>query len=379
MKRKSWTTRGIVIGALALVAIAALAAKGRGWQRGIARGPVEPSERPVVEVVFVLDTTGSMTGMIEGAKAKIWQISSHIISGQPTPEVRIGLVAYRDKHDAYVTQVLPLTSDLDVVYNRLMSFRAEGGGDTPEHVNRALDEAIHAMRWSDGAMKMVFLVGDAPPHDDYSDVPDSRSLARQAADRQIVIHTVRCGQMAETADAWRAIATTANGRFTTIQQDGGVLAIATPMDDRLAELNRRLTENNILYGDDGVRSGYSSKVGAGIAAPSSTAADRARFFAVKPGKKMADEDILDDLADGRMDPADLEEGKLPEAMRPMSPGERKEHAFKLKRERESIVNEINALAGERDKYLRGRRPKGSLDSVVEDAITEQGGKHGIAY
>src|SRR5688572_12554359 len=136
MKRNVWKTRGIVVLSAALVAAAVLAAKtpGRNTEAGGGGTVATPAQRPVVELVFVLDTTGSMTGLIEGAKAKIWSIANHAVSGQPTPEVRIGLVAYRDKNDAYETRWFDLTTDLDAVYENLMSFRAEGGGDTPEHV-----------------------------------------------------------------------------------------------------------------------------------------------------------------------------------------------------------------------------------------------------
>ena len=104
--------------------------------------------RPRVELVFALDTTGSMTSLIEGAKRKIWSLASFIAQGQPTPDLRVGLIAYRDVGDAYVTKVFDLDDDLDRVYRRLRSFHADGGGDGPEHVARALHESVHKMSWS---------------------------------------------------------------------------------------------------------------------------------------------------------------------------------------------------------------------------------------
>ena len=96
-------------------------------------------------MVFVLDTTGSMSGLIQGAKDKIWSIANHIVSGKPTPDVKIGLVAYRDRGDAYVTKKHGLTGDLDAVFENLNAFRADGGGDTPEHVAKGLSDAIYGM------------------------------------------------------------------------------------------------------------------------------------------------------------------------------------------------------------------------------------------
>ena len=113
----------------------------------LAQAPVAVA-RPRVELVFALDTTGSMTGLIEGAKQKIWSLASFVAQGQPTPDLRVGLIAYRDIGDAYVTKVFDLDSDLDRVYRRLRGFHADGGGDGPEHVARALDESVHKMSWS---------------------------------------------------------------------------------------------------------------------------------------------------------------------------------------------------------------------------------------
>src|SRR5947209_11849351 len=83
-------------------------------------------KKPRVEVVFCLDTTGSMGGLIEAAKQKIWAISNQVASGKPTPELKIGLVAYRDRGDAYVTQVFDLSDDLDAIHGHLKGFQAQG-------------------------------------------------------------------------------------------------------------------------------------------------------------------------------------------------------------------------------------------------------------
>src|SRR6516165_2556723 len=144
--------------------------------------PAKKPARPDVEVVFCLDTTGSMGGLIDAAKKKIWSISNQIAAGKPTPDLKVGLVAYRDRGDAYVTKVIDLTDDLDAIHGHLMGFKAEGGGDFPESVNQALNEAVTKITWSKDkkTLKIIFLVGDAPPHMDYKDdvkYPESCQLA----------------------------------------------------------------------------------------------------------------------------------------------------------------------------------------------------------
>src|ERR1044071_3843897 len=121
--------------------------------------------KPRIEVCFVLDTTGSMGGLLEGAKQKIWSIANEMISAQPTPELKLGLIGYRDRGDDYVVKSFSLTDDIDAIYGHLRDFQAGGGGDTPESVNEALAEAINKMPWSsdNNELKLILLVGDAPP------------------------------------------------------------------------------------------------------------------------------------------------------------------------------------------------------------------------
>mgnify|MGYP002700656316 CR=1 FL=1 len=106
------------------------------------------ADKNIIDVVFVLDTTGSMGGLIQAAKEKIWSIASTMASAQNAPVVRIGLVAYRDRGDAYVTKVVDLSDDLDSVYASLMDFQAGGGGDTPESVNKGLHDAVYRVSWN---------------------------------------------------------------------------------------------------------------------------------------------------------------------------------------------------------------------------------------
>ncbi|HEX3161266.1 MAG TPA: VWA domain-containing protein, partial [Pseudolabrys sp.] len=96
----------------------------RGW----ANESVPPVARikPVVEVAFVLDTTGSMGALIEGAKRKIWSIATAIVDANPDAEVRMGLVAYRDIGDDYVTKTFPLTKDIQDIYANLLELKARG-------------------------------------------------------------------------------------------------------------------------------------------------------------------------------------------------------------------------------------------------------------
>jgi Mg-chelatase subunit ChlD len=141
---------------------------------------VQPAARSRIEAVFVLDTTGSMGGLIDGAKQKIWTLASEMANAQNSPEIRMGLVAYRDRGDAYVTRRFDLSPDLDALYAELQDLVADGGGDGPESVNQALHEAVTQMSWTTdpNGYRVVFLVGDAPPHMDFEqDIPFPQSVS----------------------------------------------------------------------------------------------------------------------------------------------------------------------------------------------------------
>jgi Mg-chelatase subunit ChlD len=226
---------------------------------GPAAAPAAPEaakKRPKVEVVFCLDTTGSMGGLIEGAKQKIWSISNQIANGKPTPDLRVGLVAYRDRGDAYITQVFDLTDDLDAVHGNLKKFQAAGGGDAPESVNQALDDAVHKVKWSSDkdTLRIIFLVGDAPPHMDYPDDVKYPETCKKAVTQGIIINTVQCGGDPECTKIWKDICVKAEGSYVQIPQDGGVAAApATPFDKDLAAINTELARSTLAFGGKVVR------------------------------------------------------------------------------------------------------------------------------
>ena len=351
-------------------------------------------EKPKIEVCFVLDTTGSMGGLIAGAKEKIWSMANEMISPQPTPEIRIGLIGYRDKTDAYVTKVYPLSNDIDDIYGKLMAFQAQGGGDTPESVNQALNEAITRMEWSKSrdVLKVIFLVGDAPPHMDYlQDVkyPDSCKLA---VTKDIIINTIQCGNMASTTAIWKEIALKAEGKFAQILQSGGVVAIATPFDKEIAKFNTKLGRTVCVYGSVEMQKKAASKNALALAAPESAAADRALYLskaskdALSASVISGGGDLTDLLANGKLKLDDIEEKKLPENIRKMDKKEREAYLSKQVAERKKFQNELNKLLKKRSQFIvmkkaeLKKKGKGDgFDARVEGFIREQAAKKGFRY
>jgi Mg-chelatase subunit ChlD len=351
------------------------------------------SMRPVVEVMFVLDTTGSMSGLIAAAKEKIWSIANTLASADPAPVIRMGLVGYRDRGDVYVTAFADLSEDLDAVYARLMQFVADGGGDTPESVNQALFEAVNQTRWSTdpAAYRVVFLVGDAPPQMNYSnDVPYGQSCS-QAIAKGIIINTIQCGDLPETTPSFQAIARLAEGQYFRVAQSGNAVLYDTPFDRKIADLSRALDETRIYYGEAGqiekmeARKKTASDIYA-AAAPSAVA-KRTIFNSKKAGAEnfLGSSELVDDVASGRVELEKIEEKHLPAELKALNQGQRKDLVTDRIKQRQALQAEIDSLAKQRQAFIEEKVQKEagkgdtSLDAKIYQCIQSQAAKKDIRY
>jgi Mg-chelatase subunit ChlD len=353
----------------------------------VAAREVPNETKPRIEVCFVLDTTGSMGGLIEGAKQKIWSIANEMISTKPTPELKLGLIGYRDRGDEYVVKSFQLTDDIDSIYAHLRDFKAEGGGDEPESVNEALAEAIEKMPWSQDrkVLKIIFLVGDAPPHMDYADGPKYPELCRLAAKKDLIINTVQCGSIAATTPIWKEIAKSSEGSYAAIAQSGGVAVIATPMDDELAKLNKRIGETLIPYGDADLRREVAAKQAFAESAPASAAADRLSYNAKTKKGVQGRGELLDALASNEVKLESIDKKVLPAEFQKLTKEEIEERIAKTRGERDSLQKEVQELAKKRDAYIQAENKRlakagkgDGFDEKVAETIHQQAERKGIS-
>jgi Mg-chelatase subunit ChlD len=328
---------------------------------------------PSVEVVFVLDTTGSMTGLLNGAKQKIWSMANTLLQLQPKPSIKIGLVGYRDKGDEYITKVHGLSGNMDKVYENLMAFQAGGGGDTPEHVNKALDDALHQVQWTSGrnSLKFIFLVGDAPPHTDYQDGYSYKKVCSEARQRDIIIDTIRCGNAGDTEQYWREIASLGGGQYASIDQTGGMVAVTTPMDTELSALNTEMGKTLVPYGSKSERASAVTYQRKSEAMAPSLSAERAKFVA--GSGKVADKDLVDAINNKEVNIAEMKPADLPEEMQGMDKAKREEYVREQGKKRDDLKKKIADVSKKRDKYIQEKvgAQKGSFDNQVLSFIREQ--------
>ncbi|VAV91481.1 FIG01005481: hypothetical protein [hydrothermal vent metagenome] len=338
-----------------------------------------------VEVAFVLDTTGSMSGLIEGAKQKIWSIANEIIdvNDQGQTKIRFALIGYRDRQDDYVTKSFDMTDDLHGIYGNLLKLQAQGGGDRPESVNQALSEAVNDLSWSrnNDTLRLVFLVGDAPPHMDYNQEAQYPATIRRATRKNIIINTVQAGADHETRRIWKEMAKLGQGDYAAIAQNGGMQIIHTPYDQDIEVLQRRINKTSLGYGSISLQSAFRKKRQQALAAPAPVASDMAEFR-LKSGKRnqviTGVSELVEDYEDGKVDLNTMDEAALPKTLQGLSKEERETKLKSLVTERSNLNKKLEKLVKQRETYMDAERKKLELankddgfDSQVRKSIARQ--------
>ena len=217
---------------------------------------VDEYARPEVlalDVLFLLDATGSMSDEIHQIKATLLSIADQVKSLQNSADLRFGMVAYRDREDDYVTRVYDFDDDISRFSQAVADVEADGGGDTPESLNEALHVALNRPDWrGDDAIKLVFLVADAPPHLDYAQDYDYAEEMVRAREQGIKIFSVASSGLDQQGEyIFRQLAQQTMGKFIFILYGDGMGGLDTPHDvdqftvNRLDQLIVRLIQEEL--------------------------------------------------------------------------------------------------------------------------------------
>lgn len=315
---------------------------------------------PKMQVVFVLDCTGSMGGLIQAAKDKIWSIASGMAQTEPTPDLSFGFVFYRDRGDAFITQKVPLVQDLDLAYNQLMPMKAAGGGDGPESVNQALWEAVSDFQWSTDTqvLKIIFLVGDAPPHLDYPNDVHYRVSCKTARKKDILINTIQCGNLHETTPIWKEIAQLGGGEYLQLSQTGSEIVVRTPYDDSIAWYMKEIDRTRIYYGSSSVRMASEEKMKAAgeinKSANNDVLAKRAEYAYANKKAYIGKNELVSDYIEKRVKLDTLSADMLPANMKGMTLVEREAYVKEMVAQRVSTEQKLQEKIKERTVYTEKR-------------------------
>lgn len=188
------------------------------------RLPIDCAPPQAVEIAMVVDATGSMSDEIEYLQAELTDVIRRIQDSLPGQPIRLGSVFYRDQDDTYLTRSAPLSGDLGVIAGFLAEQRADGGGDYPEAVEAGLRSALQGLAWSDqAAARLLFLVLDAPPHQDDSVLTELHQLTQLAAEKGIrIIPVTASGIDKSTEYLMRSLALATNGTYTFLTNHSGI-------------------------------------------------------------------------------------------------------------------------------------------------------------
>ncbi len=208
-----------------------------GSQSFVLRDAAALPATPRLDVLFLLDATGSMGDEIGQIQQTIVSIAERIDRIQPRPELRFGLVAYRDRGDDYVTRVNDFTANVDEFQGLLLNTAAGGGGDDPESLNEGLHAAIQRVGWADDAVRLTFLVADAPPHLDYDQDYDYVTESQAAVSKGIKVYTIAASNSGDEAEyIMRQISQQTLARFIFLTYQQGQNS-GTPGDTTLHQVD----------------------------------------------------------------------------------------------------------------------------------------------
>lgn len=348
-------------------------------------GEILGEEPRAVDVVICLDTSGSMEGLLDAARARLWDVIGELARMKPTPELRVGLLTFGTEEggaDAgWIVQHSDLTDDLDAVYASLMGLNVQGG---EEYVGRAIHTALDEMSWSMdwNALRVLFVAGNESADQDVENF-DFRVEARAAQDRDIIINAMYAGNHEQAiVEDWPEVARRGQGAFSAIDPSVASIQIPTPYDESLLSLNARLNKTYVPYGPDGTaglanqvaQDGNASRLG--VQSCSSRIAAKGTSLYTN-----ASWDLVDASLQEGFEISSVAAQELPEALQSMNSEELAVYVAGKRLEREGIQGEIQALSSQREEFIRNVRTQelagGDLGEAMKQAIREQALKKGF--
>ena len=177
-----------------------------------------------LDLMLVVDTTGSMFDELEYLQEELESVINRAVSDNGNIPVRLSVNFYRDDGDEYVVRDFAFTENISQAIADLKAQSADGGGDMPEKVNAALDNAINDHSWNENSTKLLFIILDAPPHsEDPKAVAEMNSLTEQAAEKGIrIIPILASGGDKEAEYLMRDMAMKTGGTYLFLTDDSGV-------------------------------------------------------------------------------------------------------------------------------------------------------------
>ena len=325
-----------------------------------------------IQVAILLDTSGSMQGLIEQTKSRLWNIVNTLTTLKyqgKSPSIEIALYeygSYEIKNSEYIRQVAPLTADLDLISEKLFALRA---GGSEEYCGAVIDKAVRSLEWGNNEtdIKLIYIAGNEV----FTQGRISYKTAIQSAlNKNIYVNTIHCGDP-ETGirDLWRDAAIRGQGKFFNINSNVRVRHVVTPYDDRISHYNSRLNDTYLSFGHKGHEK-KENQARQDMNAKSISGANYAER-AVSKSKSVYNNsswDLVDKMKEDSNALAAISNDELPSELKDKSDAEIKKIVSEKEKERVTIQKEIAELAKKRQAYIDEELKKDGDEDDLGNAI-----------
>jgi len=339
-----------------------------------------------IQVALLLDTSNSMDGLIEQAKSRLWNIINTLTTLKydgKEPQIEIALYEYGNdglsSANNFIRQVAPLTTDLDLISEKLFALRTNGGS---EYCGAVIQNAVKTLKWNDGNadMKLIYIAGNEP----FNQGPiNYKEAISHALTNKIYVNTILCGSnYHDELQEWKDGATRGQGKFFVINSDKVLSYIDTPYDRDIDKLNQQLNDTYIGYGKKGKEKKIMQTTQDYNAESKSMANKVERVVSKSKGVyKNAEWDIVDKYKDNPSAIQTMETEELPEELKGKSPKQTAEFIQQKSKERDEINQKIKDLSLKRQQYIdasnkKSGNDKDDLGKAIETSIIELGFKIG---
>lgn len=332
-----------------------------------------------VRIALLLDTSNSMDGLINQAKAQLWDIVNqftHARCGDDRrPGLQIALYQYGNDglpaHEGYIQQVIGFTSDLDEISEKLFSLSTNGG---EEFCGQVIQTSLGQLDWGHRSqdLKMIFIAGNEPFTQGRLDY---RNAVDNAREKDVIVNTIFCGGYTEGINGrWKDGADRGGGEYMAIDHNRQVVHIVTPYDDLILQLNTRLNGTYISYGSRGAGKQRQQ------AAQDANAMELEPAVAVERTVSKSSAlysnpswDLVDAAAQPGFKLSGIDKEQLPSELRNKSEKEIRAYIASKKEEREALNREIHSLQAKRETFLAREQAsaQGELESAMIRAIKKQ--------
>jgi len=339
---------------------------------------------PKIQVAVLLDVSNSMDGLIEQAKAQLWNMVS--VMGKAkcndiTPDVEIALYEYgRDSNEqgkGYIKQISPFSSDLDLLSQQLFKLTTYGGSEYCGHV---IFTSLDELKWDTATTnyKVIFIAGN---EDFLQGTVSYTKACEEAKKKGVIVNTIYCGDRLQgIREHWNLGAECGNGSFTNINSNAKIEEIATPYDTTLIVLNGKLNSTYVYYGAVGEeRSKLQYSMDAGNAGINTSVA--AQRTAVKGNRSLYDNsgwDLVDAYEKDKSVINKVEMKTLPDSLQNKSREELRQIVDNNNKQRANIQQQIQDISKQRESFIVAERSKravdnttATLESEIEKIVREQ--------